>query len=270
MTTPSLNRPTDLLEYERWLEELWDGDTRELRKGRYLHQQGDLMKAFGGSPFYQALPRRTEEWADQYKENTGFELFSVPRPVPELLAKPWESFLSRTRRENIVKNPNFPEPPAQGWFLPDNWFEKLWDIVRTRYVVRYLDGVEWLAARLVEHAEALNCSVRRKTHAQDRGYYAVHVLVSQPFLVQTLDFNEEQERTSTVEIQITTQLQEVIGQLTHRHFERARDEDPPSDSDPKWQWDYESPQFTPYYLGHLLHYLEGMIMRIRSEGKDSE
>ena len=30
-----------------------------------------------------------------------------------------------------------------------------------------------------------------------------------------------------------------------------------------WQWDYESDEFIPNYLGHRLHYVEGMIMDIR-------
>lgn len=33
--------------------------------------------------------------------------------------------------------------------------------------------------------------------------------------------------------------------------------------DIKWQWDYESDEFIPNYLGHILHYIEGMIMEVR-------
>ena len=36
----------------------------------------------------------------------------------------------------------------------------------------------------------------------------------------------------------------------------------------KWQWDYTSDEFAANYLGHILHYVEGMIIDIREKQKD--
>ena len=66
-----------------------------------------------------------------------------------------------------------------------------------------------------------------------------------------------------VEIQITTQLQEVIRRLLHKYYERQRSGR--STSDLKWQWDYKSDEFAANYLGHILHYVEGMIMDVRDK-----
>ncbi len=33
--------------------------------------------------------------------------------------------------------------------------------------------------------------------------------------------------------------------------------------DTKWQWDYKGDEFATNYLGHILHYVEGMIMDVR-------
>ena len=38
----------------------------------------------------------------------------------------------------------------------------------------------------------------------------------------------------------------------------------------KWQWDYKSDEFSANYLGHILHYVEGMIVEIREKQKKEE
>ena len=69
-------------------------------------------------------------------------------------------------------------------------------------------------------------------------------------------------------MQITTQLQEVIRKLLHKHYESRRKRTTPDEL--KWQWDYKSDEFSANYLGHILHYIEGMIMEVRDkqEGKN--
>lgn len=42
-----------------------------------------------------------------------------------------------------------------------------------------------------------------------------------------------------------------------------RREAAPVPSDVAWQWQYRGDQFVPNYLGHILHYIEGMIMEVR-------
>ena len=72
----------------------------------------------------------------------------------------------------------------------------------------------------------------------------------------------------SAEIQITTQLKEVMRQLTHgQHQERRQKERPAPDE--KWQWDHRSKEFVPNYLGHMLHYLEGMIMQVRDQQREA-
>ena len=254
--------------YEEWLAHVWKGDRRELRQGRYLQQQRDLQEAFDRSEYLAALRERLPVWAGEYQAVHGVPMFDGAPPAIKLVPKLWSSFVSRTWRENVHNNDDWPKPPPGGWLAPDCWFEGLWDIVRTRIVVRYLDGVQFLAQRMAELGDELDIDVYVKTHAQESGYYAMHINVRQEFQVQTLNFAEQETRHSRIEIQLTTHLQETIGHLTHGFFERRREEK--ADPDQKWQWDYKSPEFTPYYLGHLLHYLEGMIMRVREEIKQPD
>jgi len=69
----------------------------------------------------------------------------------------------------------------------------------------------------------------------------------------------------SVELQITTQLQETIRRLLHKYYEQRRKQ--PSAGDVKWQWDFRNDEFAANYLGHILHYVEGMIMEIREKQK---
>ena len=58
-------------------------------------------------------------------------------------------------------------------------------------------------------------------------------------------------------------MKDVITSLTHKYYERKRESlEPPSI---KWQWDYMSDEFTPNYIGHILHYIEGAVMQIREK-----
>lgn len=253
------NKPT-LDDYPQWLEKTWDGDKRELSAGRFLHQQLDLRTHFERSPFWCHVQRGLPEWAEEYNKLTGHRLFSGPAAAT-LDMKSWESFLNKTWRENVRNNPNWPQEPPLGWVLPDTWFERFWDILRTRFTVHYLDGVKFLVDKLELQAELDSVVPRVEAKAKDTGYYAMHIVIPQEFEVLGLDYLEPELRRSEIEIQVTTELQEMVGDLTHRHFEKDRGS--LSTASRPWQWDYERPEFSPYYLGHVLHWVEGVIMNLR-------
>jgi hypothetical protein len=260
----------DFGRYAAWLEANWRGDNRELRPGRFMHQQADLRRAFESSPYWAAVNNKLPSWAEEYSEKTGHRLFSGGTvPLLVLHQKPWDSFLNKTWRVNVRNNPNWPAPPVGGWVFPDTWFEQFWDAVRARFAVRYLDGVAFLSNHLYQEAVRVSAGVRVETKAKETGYYAVHIVLSQNFAVQALDYGDPEPRRSEIEIQVTTELQEVVGELTHIHFERDRTS---MDADVSgWQWEYARPEFSPYYLGHVLHWIEGVVMNLRdSQGECDE
>ncbi|GAB3286389.1 hypothetical protein GCM10027449_33070 [Sinomonas notoginsengisoli] len=256
--------------YDDWLDQTWHGDKRELRPGRFLHHQADLKSEFEQSEFWLGVQRSLPMWEQDYAQENHHRLFSGTNPAP-LNLKPWKSFLNKTWRENVKNNANWPDAPNSGWVLPDTWFEKFWDIIRTRFTVNYLDGVSFLVERIERHAKSLGLQVQVETKAKDTGYYAMHVRVPQEFKGLDLDYVGPELRTSEVEIQVTTALQEMVDNLTHRHFERSRETMDPVRG--PWQWDYRGAEFGVYYLGHVVHWVEGMIMAVRdtqisSDGKD--
>jgi ppGpp synthetase/RelA/SpoT-type nucleotidyltranferase len=143
-----------------------------------------------------------------------------------------------------------------------NWFGKINDTVRTCLMVKYLDGVEFLSGKLDYLCSLHNVDCRVDYEAKEEGYYAAHVYARQNFEIPSKKWGTEKADVD-VEIQITTQLQEVIRQLLHKYYESRRAK--PESKRVTWQWDYRSEEFAANYLGHILHYVEGMIVDIRDK-----
>ena len=202
---------------------------------------------------------KESEAAYQLKTN-GYSLLMIKPEELDLDIKGFDSFFLKTGRRNAFENKNWPSEPDGGWVTPENWFSKINDIVRTMIVVKYLDGVEILVERLQQL-----CNIPMTTsvdwEAREEGYYAAHLYVEREYSIPTLEFDSERVPIK-VEIQVTTQLQEAINRLTHKYYEERRRKVKSSNS--KWQWDYENDEFIPNYLGHILHYIEGMIIEVRN------
>ena len=161
-----------------------------------------------------------------------------------------------------MENEVFPEPPIEGWILPENWYSRIDDILRTLIVVKYLDGVEFIIAKIRSLCEEIEKDFECIFQAREVGYYAVHLYLKEEFEIPRMDWDTVKVITA-IEIQITTQLQEVIRKLLHKYYEERRMLPPGTER--MWQWDYRSDEFATNYLGHILHYIEGMIMDIREK-----
>jgi hypothetical protein len=179
---------------------------------------------------------------------------------PVILIKPFSSFVEKTYRKNILLNKNWPNEPDEGWILPSNWFSRINDIVRTLIQVKYLDGVDFLINKITSRCENQNISCIHFLEAREEGYYAAHLYIKNQYEIPKMSLGTDKVDIN-FEIQITTQLQDVIRKLLHTYYKEKR----VNSKDKKWQWDYKSDEFSANYLGHILHYLEGMIMEIRDK-----
>ena len=249
-------------EYLAWLREEHEVDVGAEDRTRFEVVSQHLQRAFAVSPFYTQLPGLLRDLNASHKVERGFALLPGPVRLPELNAKSWESFWDKTYRINVLDNTRWPAAPNRGWVLPDTWFTRIGDIVRTRVVVRYLDGMEIVAAALRRLAATNTLTARSDRVAKEEGYYATHLDLSFPVTVPSV-LDTERLPTS-VEIQIATELQENIYVLAHGSYAASR---LAARSD-EWRWDYTRSDFAANYLGHVLHYLEGMIMRLRQEQRE--
>ena len=253
-------KPASLSEYGPWLVEVLKCAEADVTRERYDLITAKLLADIQKGPVWTGLLDNFQSWADRYLRDTGYHLFTSPE-VPLLRIKPFDSFLLKGLRRNILDNQSWPDPPVGGWLFPDNWWTSTPDVIRTILVVKYLDGVQYLASQIGELCEAHTGSCNVDFKASEFGYYAAHVNFNQKVNITKLDWGSDTIALS-VEIQITTQLQEVIGNLTHQYYEKRRIITEPRNI--AWQWDHESDEFVPNYLGHILHYVEGMIMEVRN------
>jgi hypothetical protein len=258
--SPQPERPSAKA-YPQWLRNEHSVSVSDALENRYDSVTAKLLRDLSTSSFWQELVASLKTFDDEYRVSCeGYPLL-MPG-APSLLVKPYKSFIEKTYRRNIVENRNWPAPPRGGWLLPDRCFGRINDLIRTTISVKYLDGVEFLAERIEQLAIVHGARFNLFLEAREQGYYAGHAYVRQEVEIPGPQWDTEQISAS-LEIQLTTQLQEVIRRLLHKYYEDRRSKSKSDDGQP-WQWNYESDEFVANYLGHLLHYIEGMIMEVRA------
>jgi hypothetical protein len=257
-------KPQDIHEYKRWLKARHGIEVSQITQTYYESVTTRIEAELEQSEFWIQLTKNLTEYDGEYLVETGYPLLT-PEFEPKLCVKPFDSFLLKTFRRNILENEHWPNEPEEGWLLPNNWYTKINDIVRTLLVVKYLDGVQFMIdkIRCLCEQHSMECTVFLE--AREEGYYASHLYTRQEFEIPRADWDTEKIGV-LIEIRITTQLQEVIRKLLHKFHEGRRKGIREEDIE-KWQWDYKSDEFAANYLGYMLHYVEGMIMEIREKQK---
>jgi len=256
-----MEKPKNIEEYTKWLHTAHRCDISNRTQTYYESVAHKISKDFRKSLFWKEVCSTILEQHQKFFLTTKYYLFLDPAE-PQIAIKPFDSFFLNTFRKNVLENTHWPNPPIDGWFLPTNWFLRINDIVRTYFVIKYLDGVDFFTQHLSRVAESNKLSFKIDYEAKEEGYYAVHFLLTFPCDVPKEDWDTVSGDFS-VEIQVTTQLQEVIRNMLHKYYEVVRSRH--GNALMKWQWDYKSDEFSANYLGHILHYVEGMIMDIRSK-----
>lgn len=262
VTIPSLD------EYREFLEaKILNFGLAQLRR-YYTSTVIQMKDEVEKSEFIRHLNARLPVYNEEYIGKTGYALYGSLQKV-EIVMKPFDSMIEKCYRIDVVDNPRWNErlfsfSTPYTWTSPLNCYQKFSDILRTRVKVRYLDGVLFLLEKLERLADSLNLSHQHEYKSEEEGYYAVHLDVLFPFEIPTITYNSVQIK-SLFELQINTEIQDVILDMIHKYYERRRTH--LRKEDPKWQWDYECEEFVPNYLGHVIHYIEGMIMEVRKRSE---
>lgn len=254
-------KPLNIKEYKNWVKDKFSIELSNKDINYYHSVTNKIISEFKSNPFWKEFNNLFNNYNQTYFVKNNYKLYSSS-DLPELKIKPYDSFILKTFRKNIINNGNFPQEPEGGWYLPENWYSRISDIVRTIISVKYLDGVDYLIERLSEICKQNDLKCNTDYEAKEEGYYAAHFYVEVISEIPKENWDTIKIPT-TIEIQITTQIQEIIKNLLHKYYESNRKKIL-SDSK-KWQWDYKSDEFATNYLGHILHYVEGMIMEIREK-----
>jgi hypothetical protein len=256
-----MKKPEDITEYKKWSQDQLEADfDDETSRTLYETNINIAQIAIEEHEFFRDLGERLGEWASLYEVKTG-TLLLMTRSAPLMLKKDYDSAVNKSFRVNVLKNNNFPEAPEKGWATPKNLYMYFNDSIRGTIVCRFIDGPEYLAAKLTKYARDLGLRSKFYSQERDDGYYAYHFYVFIPVKLVDETFRRF-DANMEIEIQITTQLQEVLRTLTHKFYEVNRLK--PEISDGKWKWDFKSNRFKVSYLSHTLHLLESIIVESRS------
>ena len=227
----------------------------------YISNQNNLFATLTDSIFYSDLPQLLGRSATTYKQSHRTSLFAFDRrPRLELDRKKYTSFVEKLYRQNVLENPRFPEAPETGWISLNNAFRKIDDIVRTTIVVAYADGPGFIAGQIKEFADAHGLNAAIKDHSKDKGYYAHHVYIHLPMHASSPKNATEYPKIDVpIEIQITTELQGALREITHRLYEHERLTGIQQD----WKTQFKSNRFRAAYMAHSLRFIEAMIVELR-------
>ncbi|WP_315755339.1 hypothetical protein [Bradyrhizobium sp. SZCCHNRI2007] len=251
-------KPT-FAEYSKWhMENLNEDLDSESIKKKYSANLTLAQASINNHPFMEECSRLLATLAEE-------KLFALTEgskaPNFSFSTKPYQSSVDKTFRKNCNWNRSFPKPPREGWLTAKSWFKVLDDLIRTNLVCRYIDGPERVCRSIAEGANKHGIAADFSPRATDQGYYAYHCYLRFPADLVAHDNNEVEAGYVNVEIQVTTQLQEILRELTHPFYQSRRlQEQRPAIVD---RWDFGSKQFTASYLGHTLHLIEGMIVQLR-------
>ena len=237
------------------------------------------------SSLWTALKRSLDDWNAAFvAENEGYQLLESSQQPQRIEKKSFRSAVNKSFRWNVRENDLWPRSPEQlpstapidaedrfqddpqMWFGPNNWLTDFPDIFRIRLIVAYFDGVRYLADKIEKLAQQITSKPPEvEFRASPDGYHAAHIRVYHH--LETLSFPEKDDVEVEVklEIQIVTAIQESISKMLHNVYDDWRLNGPPRD----WEWDHESLEFSVNYLGHTLHYLEGMIVNARNQRRNS-
>lgn len=191
-----------------------------------------------------------------------------------ILQKSWDSVVDKLYRFNVEENEEPSTPPSilsieeqatretyptnQQWVTPNVAHRFADDLLRTKFVVPFVDGVVDVSERVTAVAKELELPFFRRYHAKDSGYHAHHIYA----LLPTIDF-DGQPTAIALEIKILTKLQDTLGELTHLLYELKRTGKLKSEKKRKLAWNLESPDFEASYIGHSAHYIEASMVRLK-------
>ena len=214
---------------------------------------------FQDHPFTKALSNSLDIWNNEYiKEKNHPLLMDVE--IPPYNRKTYDSYLNKIYRQCYVENKNFPAPPKRGWINDTNFLYKINDLVRNKISCKFIDGPELIAKKLKDLATTHGLRSEYSSRYYDDGYYAYHFYVYFPIDITTGPLACGPNEVA-VEIQISTQLKEVMYEILHKFYADDRSKTVKDD----WKWDIGSLKFKSGYLSHTLHLLEAMIVELRNE-----
>jgi hypothetical protein len=246
------------------------------RKTEYEYYSARAQLAVDNSPLYDRLFALRQDLAGELVAGkiAGVDHWASGESEFRTVVKAWAALTDKLYRVNREENALFSNPPIlptvgevarnepatlQRWITPSVAGEVLDDLVRTKFVVPFVDGVIDVSARLTKIFADLGVQRFRRFHAKDTGYHARHYYA----LVEVPGDDSIPPSTVALEIKVLTKMQDQLGELTHLLYERHRTGSLKLEKKRKSAWQFDTPDFLATYLGHTGHFLEAKICDLK-------
>lgn len=260
------------------LDKLSECSGEDFASGRthYEYYAARAQLAVGDSRLYDRLFNLAQDLANELVAGkiTGVDHWAGGESEFHTVVKTWNSLIDKLYRVNREENALFSNPPfiptvtqvahgkeatLQRWITPAIASEVVDDLVRTKFVVPFVDGVVDVGERLTRIFDDLGTQRFRRFHAKDTGYHARHYYA----LVEVPGDDSTPASTVALEIKVLTKMQDQLGELTHLLYERHRTGELKLEKKRKSAWQFDSPDFLATYLGHSGHFLEAKICDLK-------
>lgn len=232
----------------------------DVRLPGYWELLADQCKHWAGhasiSPLWKAASDRLPSWVNEYRRKYHGPL-KVDTGLPGFQGKGADRIRTKTIAAYRAAKP---EDKATLWPPGSPAVPQINDLVRTRVVVSYLDGIEFLATKLQATAKDLGTKMKTNRKASSSGYYALHLYFTEPFHFRINQVT--QSVTIQCEVQIGTELATTLWNATHRVYEVWREI---PGEDVGWEWKPDDPRFLSRQLGHMIHLVDGLLIRLRDQ-----
>ena len=250
-----MSKPTTIQEYIKWARKELNSDFKDPRtEDIYNLALGGALTEITNHAFLDDYGSLVSEWAANYAQRKKSALFmGETKFEPQI--KPYASAVNKSFRINVLWNANYPKPPEDGWVTSDNLFKYFDDAIRGTMVCKYLDGPGFLVRKLLQLARSNGVRSYQRLQAKDEGYYAYHFYTE--YEIDSYDWRPR------LEIKVTSQLQEVMRDLTDKFYEERRIM--PERKVSNWKWNYKENEFKASYLSHALHLLEAYVIQSRDD-----
>ena len=202
--------------------------------------------------FWTQANERLDSWRTEYRNSYGGDLLARPG-LPDFTSKSEGSIRGKLLRR-CKEDSNYAQAiQTEGPPIPC-----LPDLVRTRIACRYIDGVEFLASRILALAQEMNLSPKLERKGSIEGYFAQHITADQQVFFRLA--GEGQPTKIVCEIQIASEMATRMWDATHPLYENVR-RDPAEPED--WQWKPNDSRFISNQLGHMVHLVDGLLVQLR-------
>jgi ppGpp synthetase/RelA/SpoT-type nucleotidyltranferase len=202
------------------------------------------------SEFWRRAREELEKWRQDYHSHAKVSLLTTAG-LPNFVHKSSASVKNKLMRRLQDRKPLF--------INEQDAIPGFGDLVRIRIVCSYLDGVEFIAKKIVDLAASSGLEPTLERQGSLNGYFAQHVncAKSQVFRLG----GAEKLVVVGFEVQIATEFATRMWDATHALYEadRVRDVDPSG-----WQWDASDPRFLAHQLGHMMHLADGLLVQLRN------